>query len=250
MIDVTSVHDLICEMADESMGDYYWEDRGIAPIGYTKGIACSYAQVVLNYINGDSAAKAMANAEVGDNDHDALAWYYDEFARLGMDNSRGGLATLRHTFVLLMGLGMRESSGRYCEGRDMSSDNSTSDTAEAGLFQMSWNASNASDEIMGLYEKFSQDGMSEGCFVNTYAEEVECSSDDLECFGDPDSDGYKYQELAKQCPQFAVEAAAVGVRVLRKHWGPISRHEVYISETADVLLQSVQDVVLSLPETS
>jgi len=37
-----------------------------------------------------------------------------------------------------MGLGMRESSGRYCEGRDRNANNVTSDTAEAGLFQMSW----------------------------------------------------------------------------------------------------------------
>jgi len=35
---------------------------------------------------------------------------------------------------------MRESSGQYCCGRDTSEDNTTADTAEAGLFQMSWNA--------------------------------------------------------------------------------------------------------------
>ena len=39
-----------------------------------------------------------------------------------------------------LGLGMRESSGQYCCGRDTSEDNTTADTAEAGLFQMSWNA--------------------------------------------------------------------------------------------------------------
>ena len=45
---------------------------------------------------------------------------------------------LRRLFVLLMGLGMRESSGQYCEGRDRSAHNTSADTAEAGLFQVSF----------------------------------------------------------------------------------------------------------------
>lgn len=46
------------------------------------------------------------------------AWLYQ-----GYESS--GVATLRHVFVLLFGLGMRESSGRYCEGRDRSVSNTT-----------------------------------------------------------------------------------------------------------------------------
>ena len=33
---------------------------------------------------------------------------------------------------------MRESSGKHCEGRDMSENNQTGETAEAGLFQVSF----------------------------------------------------------------------------------------------------------------
>ena len=58
-----------------------------------------------------------------------------------MRNDRGGAETLRHLFMLMMGLGRRESSGRYCEGydREPNRDPLTSESAEAGLFQMSWN---------------------------------------------------------------------------------------------------------------
>jgi hypothetical protein len=45
----------------------------------------------------------------------------------------------------MLGHGMRESSGRHCEGRDLSADNVQSDTAEAGLFQTSYNAHSATE---------------------------------------------------------------------------------------------------------
>jgi len=61
-----------------------------------------------------------------------------------MDNSRGGVDVLRHLFVLLTGLGMRESSGHYGEGRDASATNTSAYTAEAGLFQVSYNSHHAS----------------------------------------------------------------------------------------------------------
>jgi hypothetical protein len=51
-----------------------------------------------------------------------------------MANDRDGPETLRPLFALMLGHGMRESSGRYCEGRDRSAENVASDTAEAGLF--------------------------------------------------------------------------------------------------------------------
>ena len=46
--------------------------------------------------------------------------------------TRTGAVTLRHLFALILGLGMRESSGRYCEGRDMSASNVSAETAECG----------------------------------------------------------------------------------------------------------------------
>ena len=47
---------------------------------------------------------------------DALAWYANEFAALGMSNAMGGTDTLRHLFVLLIGLGIARKLGAILRG--------------------------------------------------------------------------------------------------------------------------------------
>jgi hypothetical protein len=143
-------------------------------------------------------------------------------------------------FVLLMGLGMRESSGQHCEGRDMSADNVTSETAEAGLFQMSWNASGCSDEMHKLMDQFQSKPPQ--CLLETYASpDVECSSSDWQSYGS--GEGRVYQDLAKTCPQFAVECAGIGLRNLRQHWGPVNRKEVELLPEVDMLFQQIQTLL-------
>src|SRR5262249_8770525 len=143
-----------------------------------------------------------------DEDKDALAWYGSQFSQAGIDNSKPGADTLRHLFVLLIGLGMRESSGKYYEGRDLSANNTDADTAEAGLFQMSWNARGASPELPKLFAAYSArpDG-----FLSIFQEGVNPKTTDNVGSGE----GVAFQQLCKSCPAFAVEAAAVGLRVLR-----------------------------------
>ena len=74
-----------------------------------------------------------------------------------MSNTVPGVDTLRGLFALMIGLGMRESSGKYYEGRDVSATNTTSDTCEAGLFQMTWNMKTASPSMGKLLEDFFAD---------------------------------------------------------------------------------------------
>jgi len=229
----------ICNLAAGSNLAYYnWKNRGRAPKGYTKGMAVMYATVYAKWKAGDDAVMAMAAASVKANAADALSWYDARFTAAGMSNAAPGSDTLRHLFVLLIGLGMRESSGRYCEGRDQSADNTTADSAEAGLFQMSWNAHSASPLIGQLFASYSKnpDG-----FLSIFQEGVSCTHIDYANYGD--GDGAAFQQLCKSCPAFAVEAAAVGLRVLRSHWGPIKSRAAEIRPEADALLQSVQSVV-------
>ena len=128
--------DEISEIASTSaIAHYKWKDRGIAPLGYTNGMALIFASVNCKLKAGDPAAMEISKANTGNRNVDALAWYAQEFQRAGMDNESSGVSTLRHVFVLLFGLGMRESSGRYCEGRDRSARNTTAASAEPGLFQ-------------------------------------------------------------------------------------------------------------------
>ena len=146
----------ITQLAGSSdIARYSWQDRGVAPAGYIKGMALVYARVYNKLKTGDAAALEMAKAKTADPDGDALTWYDDIFAAAGMSNDTAGVDTLRNLFVLLIGLGMRESSGRYCEGRDRSAQNTTAETAEAGLFQASFNARNASPLLPTLFAQYS-----------------------------------------------------------------------------------------------
>lgn len=229
----------VAEMAAYSeIAEYNWPDRGSAPAGYIPGMAQAYALAVTLHRDRDSAALLMARAETGNTDTDALAWLANDFAAVGMSNARSGLDTLRHLFVLLIGLGMRESSGKYCEGRDMSATNMTADTCEAGLFQTSWDIRSASEELPDLLEDYWQDPNG---FLDTFRKGITPSTNNLQVYGI--GDGACYQFLAKYSPAFAVLTTAVGLRTRRQHWGPINRKEVDLRKEVDELLMDVQDMV-------
>jgi uncharacterized protein (TIGR02594 family) len=218
-----------------------WSGRGAAPPGYIKGMAVAYANVYAKWKKGDTAAAVMAAPNSGDSARDALAWYDAQFAALGLsngpDDAKNG-DVLRHLFVLLTGLGMRESSGRCCEGRDLSASNTTADTAEAGLFQQSWNSRFASSELPKLFAEYSANPQG---FYAIFSDGVTPHAGDLDDFGS--GDGAAFQALCKSCPAFAVEAAAVGLRTIRTHWGPINRQEAELRSEADHLFQQVQGIV-------
>jgi len=218
-----------------------WKDRGVAPAGYIKGMALVYARVYCKLSAGEPAAVEMAKARTPD-DRDALTWYKEIFAAAGMPNDIAGVDTLRHLFVLLSGLGMRESSGKYCEARDSSASNTTAETAEAGLFQTSFNAMRASSLLPMLFAKYSAnpDG-----FVDVFREGVRCSAASLENFGS--GEGREFQRLSKECPAFAVEFAAVGLRHIRKHWGPIRTRAAEVRSECDEMLLEVQRLVDASP---
>lgn len=232
--------DHICAIAMRSeIADYSWDDRGDAPPGYIQGMAVAFATVCVKLAARDSAALEMAKANTNNGDTDALAWYADTFRELGMSNDAAGIDTLRHLFVLQLGLGMRESSGYYCEGRDQSATNIEADTCEAGLFQMSWNASGCSSEMQKLMDQYAVHPPQ--CALEVFRQGVACSDEDWSCYGS--GSGADYQALAKSCPQFAVETAAIGLRNLRQHWGPINRHEVEVRPEADAMFRAVQAVL-------
>lgn len=215
-----------------------WKDRGKPPDGYYNGMAKTFALAMTKLADGDPGADIMAGKASGDAEHDALTYYASEFAAKGMKNNSDGVDTLRHLFVMMTGLGMRESSGNPWEGRDMTATNVESDTCEAGLFQTSWNISNFATEIKDLLGEYTADPNG---FQPTFAEDSEPSPDNLDIYGS--GDGAMYQWLAKQSPAFAVLVTGVGMRLGRKHWGPIERREVEIRAEVDDLLQDVQNLV-------
>ena len=225
----------IATMAKTSeMFDYSWPDRGAAPEGYISGMCMAFASVV----NWESDAISVMSMAAGNPDTDALAWYEAEFKKLGMSNKTPGIDTLRHLFVLLTGLGPRESSGRYFCGRDMSASNVASDTCEAGLFQTSWNIRSAHPSIAPLLNEFWKNPNG---FLPEFRIGLSPSANDLNSYGS--GDGIKYQWLSRFCPLFHTLVTGVGMRTLRQHWGPINRKEVTLKKEMDDLLKEVQALV-------
>jgi peptidoglycan hydrolase-like protein with peptidoglycan-binding domain/murein DD-endopeptidase MepM/ murein hydrolase activator NlpD/LAS superfamily LD-carboxypeptidase LdcB len=104
-----SLDRIIQVAAGSQIARYRWRDRGVAPPGYIKGMALVYARVYCKLKAGDAAVTEMAKANTGKTEKDALAHYVQEFNAAGMSNEFSGVDTLRHLFVLLIGLGMRES---------------------------------------------------------------------------------------------------------------------------------------------
>jgi hypothetical protein len=240
---VTTDH-IVTIARSSDIASYSWDDRGVAPPAYIAGMAVAFAMCLRKLLAFDSAALDMARANSHDSDTDALAWYAEIFDDLDMSNEAAGIVTLRHLFVLLLGLGMRESSGRHCEGRDQSAENVESETAEAGLFQQSWNSAGCSTEIEKLAAEYaaalSGDDVPQ-CALAIFADDVSCSESDWENYGS--GAGRDFQKLCKCCPQFAVEAAAVALRHARQHWGPINRHEVEVRPEADTMFATVQAII-------
>lgn len=234
----------ISQIASSSLiANYSWRDRGRAPPGYINGMAIAYAQAVVRFDDGDPVMLEMAKADTYDDEVDALSWYRSDFTAIGLSNTTAGLATLRHLYVLLLGLGMRESSGKHCEGRDQSADNTSSDTAEAGLFQTSWNAhscNDAFDVLAGQYDKSTVQG-----YMSVFAQGVSCGSSSWSSYGS--GAGYKFQETCKWSPVYAVETCAIVLRNLRQHYGPINRKEAEIRVDADTMFRAVEGYIRREP---
>lgn len=197
-----------------TLAQYKFKDRSKAPLGYLKGITLSFAQELCS----------PSLPSTGNSETDALVYY----------NLQGQSDILTYSF--LIGLGMRESSGKYCEGRDMSASNVASVSAEAGMFQTSYDAGTASKYLTASDRK---------CFLEVFKEGVDQSKCNPKNYGS--GVALEFQKKSKECPTFAVRVAADTIRVKRKHYGPINRKEVEYRAEAVELLGQVKEVIKNNP---
>lgn len=230
-----------------------WPGRGHAPRAYMRGVALVFARAVCNPTRDD--VKIMSEAKASGTEgvkSDALTWYDPEFAASNMPNNNAGPDALRHTYALLIGLGMRESSGQHCEGRDQSADFTQADTAEAGLFQTSWGArtktGTAQTVLESMFESYSGANSRE-CHHEVFSDHVRCEPRDAENFGT--GKGAEWQKLTKDCPAFSTEYGAI---VLRRHggkkgeFGPIRRKEAELRKSCDRMLLRAQELLAANPQ--
>lgn len=219
------------------ISSYTWDERGIAPTGWMQGMALSFAQSYKKLLASHPAVLEMSKARTS-SDKDALYVYMGDFAQLGMSNEHAGADVLRHLYALMLGHGMRESSGEHCCGRDQSASNYDSTTCEAGAFQTSYNAAGSSnpefDDLMDEYLRGDSPG-----YLPAFAEGVSCSSSDWESYGS--GRGKSFQDLCKNAPAFSAESAGLTLRNLCNHYGPIIRHEVELKKDADTMFRDVQN---------
>lgn len=202
---------------NSSCPKYNWKDRGKSSVGYIKGMVTSFALSVCS-------ARLQA---LGLSDKDALALYHLD-------------ASLPSVYAFLLSLGMRESSGHRCEGRDASAGNTSSETAEAGLFQTSANSAVASSSLRPIAEYYL--AHKSECLDEVFKEgDSACTSQNLRTYGS--GEGAAFQQLSKSCPRFAVDWAALGIRVIRRHWGPIGRGEVEFRSDCRDMFSKIEAVV-------
>ena len=215
---------------------YNWPGRGSAPEGYIKGVASSFARAIIFYRQKHPIWVEMARSETSSL-VDALNWYRNKFGSIGALNTKSGEDVIRHIFVLLLGLGMRESSGQYTEGRDMSAHNTNGETCEAGMFQTSYDVRRRAPRVVDLFKMYKE--ADADILLDVYKEGVHDSiSRD---YGE--GVGREFQRLSKHSPDFAAQVAAIGLRTARDHWGPLNRREALVLKAADNMLKNVQDTI-------
>lgn len=225
---------------------YAWKDRGQAPAGYIKGVALSFARSLCRIKVSSATPPAAKNILSSPNaqipNKDALAHYENVFEDLRINTHLDGAEPVRAIYALGIGLGMRETSGTYCEGWDvLAGDDRPSAAGEAGLFQVSYDSMAASEELRKLYQEYQRSP--KRCLLDIFKEGAHCRPRGILGSGA----AAVYQAFNKTCPAFAAEYAMTLLRIRRTHFGPINRREAEVAPACEYLLSRVQRLVESNP---
>lgn len=197
---------------------------------YLRGSALSFARAVCN---PGEETNIIASQAVGDASKDALAHY-------GVKPATAH-ERLEVVYSLMLGSAARESSWKWCSGKDPGASNTTAETCEAGLYQTSWNSRSASPALPRLFQKFKADKA--GCFATEYKGTTTCSDSNMKNWGT--GDGVEFQKLSKECPGFATEYHAVMLRMRRSHYGPINRKTSLIKPACTKMFKDIRQLVSS-----
>jgi hypothetical protein len=221
-----SVDAILNIVKESSCKDYKWKDRGRAPIGYMNGMSLVFAK---NHCKPLKTFGTKSKVDGG------LEYY-------GIEKNSVS------AFNLLLGLGMRESSGKYCCGRDMTNPTTyTSTGAEAGSHQTSYNAAYsvqvngnpaAADEMRALLPAYQKDKSK--CFLDVFKEGVSqsyCTGGNAKNWGE--GIGLEYQVLSKECPTFHVEFTLLTMLNTKSHYGPLKTKAAEYNLTCEKMFKDI-----------
>jgi len=198
---------------NQDLAPFKWGNRGRPPAGYLEGVARTYAKSYCDLKAGASYSKTVAGPLSSKTDSkkrplDALTWLQ---IPAGTDVER-----LRATYALAISLGMRESSGNTTEGRDATADAApTSDNAEAGLYQVSYDSFDGSPLFETLWSEYRS--APQHCLLDTFRKGV--IDKNMPIVGS--DNGAAFQKFTKECPGFATEYVALMLRTQATHFGPL-----------------------------
>lgn len=221
-----------------------WPGRGFAPVGYIKGIALVYAKSLCESRGSVETAATVMRRPLLRSGEDSLVRYERDLQRSGIDASKE-IERLRAVYTLGIGEGMRESSGNTTEGFDAGASRPpTAATAEAGLFQSSFDSINRSPALAKLFEQYKANPGA--CLLQTFMEGIPAREIDRRPVVGT-GPGAEFQRFTRECPAFATEYAMVMFRVNRTHFGPIKRHEAEFFKPCSDMLKEVEAVVTCSP---
>jgi hypothetical protein len=195
---------------------YSWSgNQGVAPIGYTKGVALLFRKSFCEHIGERQTAVVEMRRPLGSSTEDALRFYQD-FADIDAGTP---LKRIEAVYTLALSMGMQESSGWPGAHYDKDGNpNPTVLTAEAGLFQTSYNTLESTHQnpaLVQLYQSYSADRSR--CRYEVFSQGT--SKEISEPIGE--GPGADFQQLMKTCPAFATEYVMVMLRIQRSHYGTL-----------------------------
>ncbi len=242
---------------------YDWKpNRGIAPIGYLNGLALTFARVYAKLVAGDYYANVIAKDidlnSVGMG-NDAISYNHDRFTAMGLGNIGDKKENIRKAFIILIALGMRESSGRYYVGvhKEGAVLRPGAANEEAGLFQISANlgvfSKNPDFRIIGkFYGSLRQ--QTGGGLLEVFKQGLKVRISKRNRGADRFS---KFQDFCFTRPGLSAELAALGLRFRRTHWGPLKpetqkekKEPIELNPDAAKLFADIQTIVDSETDKS
>lgn len=241
----TAANEIANLAGNSSCASYSWKNRGHAPAGYIKGVALSFARSLCREKGAPNSGlmKILAIPSINNTHKDVLSYYQSILSARGINTAVAGESAIHAVYSVGIGLGMRESSGTYCEGWDTSAGaHRLSAEAEAGPFQTSYDSMGASIELRHLYEEYQ--ASPQKCFLETFKQGASCHPRSILGTGA----GAQYQAFTKSCPAFAAEYAMTLLRLQRSHFGPINRREAEVVPACVSMLKNVQQIFDQDPE--
>ncbi len=194
---------------NSSCADYSWKNSGVAPAGYIKGVALSFARSVCRLKKAEqiptTLATILGRASTNNPLKDALSFFKDRFSNVSVSVDTIGAEPLRAVYTLGMGLGIKQNAGVTCNT------------------PTNLNAINAFSVLSKLYTEY-KSGSSSRCFLDVFKEGTNCTS-------------------KNSCPALATELAMTMLRINPTQYTTIANRDVEIAPACDQLLQDVQNLV-------